>query len=222
MGVNKFINQFLEGNGKNKGKKPEERYSSFDYCYNYFYSFHDQKKISKLADEDNIELSCLHLGFYLASWGMLRGSSFLLEKSLKHYENLINSISSMDSKIWEIDIDNYNSDNVELIMNCKNEIIDALGPENAKTWDTLTSKIMLGVFGNVPAFDKYFQDGMKLHSFNEKSLNEVNQFYMDNKDDFDSFKIYTFDFKSSNESDIIYTKAKLVDMYAFMKGQSLQ
>ena len=36
MEVFKFINQFLDGSGKNKGKKPEEHYSSFDYCYNYF------------------------------------------------------------------------------------------------------------------------------------------------------------------------------------------
>lgn len=128
----------------------------------------------------------------------------------------------MDSKIWDIDIDNYNSDNVDLIMNCKEDIINALGPENAKTWDTLTSKIMLGVFGNVPAFDQYFQKGMKLHSFNQKSLYELTQFYNDNKSDFESFKVHTFDFKSSKESNILYTKAKLVDMYAFMKGQSLQ
>jgi hypothetical protein len=30
------INIYLEGRSKNKGKKPDERYASFDYCYNYF------------------------------------------------------------------------------------------------------------------------------------------------------------------------------------------
>ncbi|EKM28037.1 hypothetical protein VCHENC02_6024, partial [Vibrio harveyi] len=37
----------------------------------------------------DMEKSCLALGFYLASWGMFRGSSFMLEKSAKNFENLV-------------------------------------------------------------------------------------------------------------------------------------
>lgn len=55
---------------------PNQRYSSFDYCYNYFYSFYKVNKISELANEKNLQNSCLQLGFYLASWGMFRPSSF--------------------------------------------------------------------------------------------------------------------------------------------------
>ena len=40
MDIKKSINKFLEGNGKNKGRKANERYASFDFCYNYFYSFY--------------------------------------------------------------------------------------------------------------------------------------------------------------------------------------
>ena len=36
MDIKKSFNQFLEGNGKNKGRKPDERYASFDFCYNYY------------------------------------------------------------------------------------------------------------------------------------------------------------------------------------------
>jgi hypothetical protein len=38
-------------------------------------------------------MSCLQIGFYLASWGMMRGSSFLLEKSVRNFSNLIIAIS---------------------------------------------------------------------------------------------------------------------------------
>jgi hypothetical protein len=38
----------------------------------------------------NLHMFCLQLGFYLASWGMLRGSSTLLCKSTRHYEPVIN------------------------------------------------------------------------------------------------------------------------------------
>jgi len=57
---------------------PDDRYTSFDYCYNYFRTTNDLTQ--------DIEKSCLVLGFYLASWGMFRGSSFLLQKSIKHFE----------------------------------------------------------------------------------------------------------------------------------------
>jgi hypothetical protein len=46
-----------------------DRLRSWDHCYKFFQG----------GFEDN-ELASLHLAFYLASWGMYRGSSFLLDK----------------------------------------------------------------------------------------------------------------------------------------------
>jgi len=218
MDVKKSINQFLDGNGKNKGRKPDERYASFDFCYNYFYSFYKRNKLDELADEKNLQMSCLQLGFYLASWGMMRGSSFLLGKSVRNYKNLIVAISKTNPKLWEIDVDNYDEENIKLLLNCKQQIIEVLGKEN-KPSDTLITKIMLGVFANIPAYDQYFRKSLKLHSVNKKSLLKIKKFYNENKETFDSFKIHTFDFLTSQETDIIYPKAKLIDMYGFMDGQ---
>ena len=218
MDVKRYINQFLEGNGKNKGRKPDERYASFDFCYNYFYSFYKRNKLNELADEKNLQMSCLQLGFYLASWGMMRGSSFLLEKSVKNYKNLIVAISKMNPKLWEIDVDKYSEDNIRLILNCKQQIIDVLGKEN-KPSDTLVTKIMLGVFANIPAYDQYFRKSLKLHALNKKSLLKIKKFYEKNKETFDSFKIHTFDFLTSKETDITYPNAKLIDMCGFIDGR---
>ena len=218
MDVKKSIKQFLEGNGKNKGRKPNERYASFDFCYNYFYSFYKRNKLHELADEKNLQMSCLQLGFYLASWGMMRGSSFLLEKSVRNYKNLVVAISKMSPKLWEIDVDNYDKENIKLLLNCKQQIIDVLEKENNPS-DTLVTKIMLGVFANIPAFDQYFRKSLKVHKVNKKSLLKVREFYEQNKFVFDSFKINTFDFLTSQETDVKYTKAKLIDMCGFMGGQ---
>ena len=78
---------------------------------------------------------------------------------------------------------------------------------------------MLGVFANIPAFDQYFRKSLKVHSVNKKSLSKIKEFYEENKNIFDSFKIRTFDFLTSKETDIIYTRAKLIDMYGFIDGQ---
>ena len=124
----------------------------------------------------------------------------------------------MDSQLWEIDVDNYNDENIGCLLDCKKQIASSLGEENNPS-DTLISKIMLGVFANVPAFDTYFRKSLKVYSFNKKSLLTIKDFYEDNKSVFDSYQIHTFDFLSSKETDIVYTKAKLIDMCGFMDGQ---
>ena len=32
MDIKDSINLFIEGEGKNKGRRPDDRYASFDYC----------------------------------------------------------------------------------------------------------------------------------------------------------------------------------------------
>lgn len=202
------------------GRVVTERYSSFDYCYNYFYEFYKQDEIEKISNKKNLQTSCMQLGFYLASWGMFRGSSFIIKKSANHFKPLIETISQMESELWEIDINNYNDENIELLCSRKKDIINALGSENAVTWDTLVSKIMLGVFANVPAFDTYFQKSrIGAKSFNEKSLNAIQEFYRSHKADFDSLYIYTLNF-SGEKTTNKYTIAKLIDMYGFIDGQN--
>ena len=131
----------------------------------------------------------------------------------------------MDPKLWKIDVDDYNDENIAHLLKCKQQIIKALGEKNNPS-DTLVTKIMLGVFANVPAFDDYFKKFLKKNqycqTFNKTSLNQIKIFYEENKDVFDSFeRISTFDFLTSNETDTIYTKAKLIDMCGFIYGQNI-
>src|SRR5690606_8902869 len=125
------------------------RYASFDFCFSYFNSFEDKLEI---ASEENLEKSCLQLGFYLASWGMLRASSFLIQKSLRYYIDLVRAISTTPQQAWDIDVDSYDK-NVELLIETYNRISSHLDNHRHLT---LATKIMLGVFGNTPAFDDFF------------------------------------------------------------------
>ncbi|MDD2392388.1 MAG: hypothetical protein PHU94_05600 [Bacilli bacterium] len=219
--IKKQIDYFLKGKGKSNGRYPNERYCSFDFCYNYFYSFYKKNKIHDISNKENMQMSCLQLGFYLASWGMMRGGSFLLQKSVKNFSNLIRVISEQDHILWEIDVPSYGIDkNIYILLDIKEKIKDALGKENSPS-DTLITKIMLGVFANVPAFDRYFKKSIKVNSLNKKSLSKIYDFYLDNKKIIDSYNFHTYDFNSEKEiGGIVYTKAKIIDMYAFMDGQN--
>lgn len=127
--------------------KPDERYTSFDYCYNYFSTTEGLAK--------DIEKSCLMLGFYLASWGMFRGSSFLLQKSVRCFEPTVRYISSLDKSVWKIDVDNYSDENIQTIIEHYDNIKECL-IDNGNADLVLITKTLLGVFGFVPAFDRYF------------------------------------------------------------------
>lgn len=200
--------------------KPNDRYTSFDYCYNYFIETKDLTK--------DIEKSCLVLGFYLASWGMLRGSSFLLQKSAKHFQSTIEYISTLEKSVWKIDVDNYTEDNIKIILNIYKNVKQRL-IENGNSDLTLVTKILLGVFGFIPAFDQYFCNTFReifadkncgFRVVNSKSLNCIRDFYEQNKIEIDklSKETFTTDFKTERKTLNNYTKAKIVDMYGFSVG----
>lgn len=207
--------------------QPCKRYTSYDYCFVYF-----QTHRGKL--EDNIEISCLQLWSYLASWGMLRGSSQLLQCSAAALIPLIKVINKMDNKIWDMDIPDYKHDNnIKLLLETYNTIreclqgkFNELGLKSDVRMHTLVTKIMLGVFGNIPAYDRYFTQtfhalyskgteySFALNTFNSDSLKCIYDFYCKNQQTIDSYthKALTF---SGDDSGLFYKKAKIVDMYGF-------
>ena len=207
--VNKFKSQ----------SNADDRYTSFDYCYNYFHTTNDLTQ--------DIEKSCLVLGFYLASWGMLR-NSFLLQKSVKHFESTIRYIATLDKFVWEIDVDNYNEKNIETIIGIYKDIKKHL-ILNGNSDLTLITKILLGVFGFIPAFDNYFGNSFRAISngqcgfrkVNVKSLTFIKTFYESNKSTIDrlSMETFTTDFITGLKTTINYPKAKIIDMYGFTAGQ---
>jgi len=203
--------------------KPEDRYTSFDYCYNYFLT---TEKLGK-----DIEKSCLTLGFYLASWGMYRGSSFLLQKSVKYLEPTVDYIADLDRNVWNIDVDKYDEKIIEYIIEVYNEIKTRL-IFNGHSDLTLITKILLGVFGFVPAFDNFFCDSFRniykgqcgFRRLNKKSLMFIKDFYDKNKIIINrlSNETFTTDFYSGERTNIKYTKAKIIDMYGFTLGLDKQ
>jgi hypothetical protein len=56
-------------------KKQHHRYRSWEHCYRYFRQVGGTAREVIAADPDH---AALVLGFYMASWGMYPGASFLL------------------------------------------------------------------------------------------------------------------------------------------------
>lgn len=159
---------------------------------------------------------------------MYRGSSFLLQHSVKHLQPTIHYINSLDKSVWLIDVDNYTDENMGKIINIYGEIKRLL-IANGNSDLTLITKILLGVFGFVPAFDKYFCDTFRAISegmcgfrkLNKISLSYIYNFYQEHKYSIDYIANSTFttDFISGKKTTINYPKAKIIDMYGFNERQ---
>lgn len=195
---------------------PHQRYKSWEHCYSFFRGYPE-------LEED---LACLHLGFYLASWGMYRGSSFLLQKDYKvHHFMLTILLNPKYEPLWNAKMPYIQEINL-LILALGNEIKRAYSvniqkvdgkKKSVNVTDTLVTKILLGTIGCVPAYDRYFISGLKVHGLknsklNQQSLFELIGFYNSHKNEFQNAqKIITF-------NGLEYPAMKLLDMYFWQLG----
>lgn len=212
-------------------REPTLRYASFDYCFNYFQSHRDDPR--GLVSPGGLETSCLQLGYYLASWGMFRASSQMLRRSSKHLAPLVSVLANDLGYLWGLDVDGYDTETIPKLREAEIAVRRALrdapdveatleghGLKGLVASETLTTKILLGVFGCVPAFDTYFRRGFEVATFGPKSLFKIREFYDANAPVLDAFHIPTVDFTSGEATDLLYPKAKLVDMIFFVAGSS--
>ncbi len=221
-----FSKVVREFSGK-ENSDPTHRYRSFDFCYLHFHPTNKER--------NNIQQGCFVLWGYLASWGMLRGSSFLLDKNPAYLKPLVEFIIKEENEFyWKIDVENYPDNYKEILQlyeNVKNLIIE--GNQQDKT---LVTKILLGVFAIVPAYDNYFGETFrtlskkcsevdKNHKYcgfttvNQRSLEVIHEFYLAHKKEILEIQNNSslMNFEGIENKDISYTSAKVIDMYGFTK-----
>lgn len=194
---------------------PNDRLRSWEHCYK---AFHDARG-NKNADYDYLSLM---LAFYLASWGMYRGSSFLLQRDYKIHIPVVEEIlkSEYDSLLGIECSRLRNSEEQEKLQDlCSflTEYYDGIR-KTVKTndvknrlSDTLITKVLMGTLGCVPAYDRFFVEGVKEQSvttgiYSLKSLMNLVDFYETNRARLEEIRRILFAY------DLPYPQMKLLDM----------
>lgn len=131
------------------------RFASWDYCYGLAQCMYARKK--DLTDSD-YDYMALNLAFYLASWGMYRGSSFLLDKSYKIHIEPVKLIFSKD-ELWKGSLSSSEltvfGKELANIYGVGDEVKASNDGISGNMTDTLFTKILLGLTGNIIAYDRY-------------------------------------------------------------------
>jgi len=196
------------------------RYRSWEHCYRYF---HLSTPEAIAIDRDH---AALQLGFYLASWGMYRGSSFLLQHAYTVHLGVIEQlVSPRFSILWQQEFGSGDDDLklVPIVLEAIDAVRDAFRPftpsaETRQASDTLVTKIILGTFGCLPACDRFFIDGFKNVGFkysclNDKFVERVLKFCRDNLRELREEQKWI-----ERTGGMRYPLMKLVDMYFWQIG----
>jgi len=200
-------------------KEKNHRYKSWEHCYRYF-----QNKKSF-----DIDTAALHLGFFLASWGMYRASSFLLRKDYKIHTPIIKELRKSKYKtLYNLDYTKISpgAEKINQILVLVNTIkhsyksrIEYVDTEKKKVEvsDTLATKILMGTLGSTPAYDRYFiaglrKKGLTFSYLNNKNINKLIEFCNNNSKDIKKAQ------EKTNKQGIKYPSAKIIDMYFWQIG----
>ena len=200
---------------------PNARGRSWDHCHRFFRKHVDRGDL--LCVEDH---AALHLGFYLASWGMHRGR-FLREHAYTVHKPVIHVLaSSRFSDLWQPDLGTRREDIelagmiMDLVKTVEATYRELMVKKQQEEMGLVVTKVLLGTVGCLPARDTYFEKGFKHEGNTYGSLNR-------------SFVQRVLDFCAENRStlkelqrEIVeaggpqYPLMKLVDMYFWQIGKS--
>lgn len=216
------IKQTVEDYHRPMVDDPHHRYLSWDHCYSYF------QTLSSSPTDREIDLGALHLAFYLASWGMYRGSTFLLQKDYRVHIPIIRLLFEKSfASLWNCsNIEVFDDQCADLIVELSEsitanyrEIIKSVDgtPRDVTASDTLTTKIMLGTLGCVPAYDRYVYSGLsrlglKPYIFGRNGLRRLFTYCREHSSELQSIVIMT------QSGKLRYPPMKLMDMYLWRLG----
>lgn len=191
------------------------RSRSWEHCYRVF-------RDARTDPSPDYDYLSLHLAFYLASWGMYRGSSFLLQKDYKVHTPIVEKVlkPEYDCLFGIACADVRNDDVREQLMELSGDIADDFRPirnevagrvVGSQVSPILITKILMGTLGCVPAYDTFFEKGvrhlgLKEKNYNEDSLLELAKFYEAHNDRLEEAR------RGMRTGDLVYPQMKLLDM----------
>ena len=211
------------GKIKKSQKAKYNRGKSWEYCYVFFRSHEKFRNDKKLLDH-----AALHLGFFLASWGMLRGSSFLLQKDYKFYIPIVEIlVNSKYNRLWGVNfLEESKEQDIDLLFKLKEELEKKIkennindGDNDEHELDLIITKTIMATMGCVPGYDEYFKNGVKIefeknYSFNQKSFENLLDLVCANK--IKNIYKQTIYIPKTN---IEYPPMKLLDLHFWLLGR---
>lgn len=228
-----IIDEFIKKTGEfyeELNVQDRHRYRSWEHCYAHFYEARQN------SEKNNVDSLSLHLAFYLASWGMYRGSSFLLQYDYTIHTSVVEEILKRKyDKLFGLKCNELNNEEIcSLLDELNTKIKKIYNPFRSKVKkpkgkkdisDILVSKVLLGTLGCVPAYDRFFvkavtnidEDTKKkvtTRNYNIASLKKLIKFYEEHQERLEELRsrfLIEYQFNEDKET-LPYPQMKVLDM----------
>ena len=191
------------------------RFYSWDHCYKVFCD-------ARHTGSQDYDYLSLHLAFYLASWGMYRGSSQLLKK--KDYKVHLPAVMIILRKEYDCllgfeytcdDQKKMNEVRIKL-EDLNNKLTEYLQSAGVSPTGRLISKIILGTLGCTPAYDTFFCNALNDDNNITELLGQGHPKLLQNKWDIDSlFLLADYYKKNSKSFEELRKKYKVFGVYDY-------
>jgi len=197
------------------------RSRSWEHCYRVF-------RDARTEPSPDCDYLSLHLAFYLASWGMYRGSSFLLQKDYKVLSPVVEEVLKPEYDcLFGVACVGLREDEVQGSLEklykyiaknfqpIRNEVAGREVPTPVSP--VLITKILMGTLGCVPAYDRFFQDGVATYKvttqeYSSNSVLKLVDFYEEHNDRLEEAR------RGMRVGDLTYPQMKLLDMGFWQVG----
>ena len=197
------------------------RSRSWEHCYRVF-------RDARTDPSPDYDYLSLHLAFYLASWGMYRGSCFIFHKDYKVHTPIVEEILKPEYEclfgLACTDVRNNDvwaqlkklSDYISYYFHRIREEVRGRAVASSVS-PVLITKILMGTLGCVPAYDRFFEEGAKYlglekKSYNEDSLRELADIYEAHNDRLEEAR------RGMQSDDLIYPQMKILEMGCWQVG----
>jgi hypothetical protein len=136
-----------------------------------------------------------------------------------HYEPLIKANAAAPAEAWDLDADSYTADTWLLVRQLDQKIRAAFRHRKGVTTPVAT-KVLLGVFGNVPAFDTYSRAGFHAATFGPKAFGRLGRSYAEHTDTIERHRIPTLDFHTGSRRCASTAAPRLSTSSSLSKGSA--
>ena len=197
------------------------RSRSWEHCYRVF-------RDARTESSPDCDYLSLHLAFYLASWGMYRGSSFLLQKDYKVLSPIVEEVLKPEydclfgvacADLREPEVQAWLMNVYDYIANYFRPMRDEVAGRvvDSPVSPVLITKILMGTLGCVPAYDRFFQDGVATYKvttreYSLESVLRLVDFYEEHNDRLEEAR------RGMQCEDLTYPQMKLLDMGLWQVG----
>jgi len=194
---------------------------SWEHCFRVF-------RDARTAPSPDYDYLSLHLAFYLASWGMYRGSSFLLQKDYKVLSPVVEEVLKPEYDcLFGVACADLREPEVQVMLTKLYDYIadyfrpirdEVAGGEVASSVSpVLVTKILMGTLGCVPAYDRFFQDGVATYKvttqeYSLKSILRLVDFYEEHNDRLEETR------RGMQCEGLTYPQMKVLDMGFWQVG----